>query len=550
MIDFPRYLVAFNTDQLPAETTDVLVVGSGVAGIRAALAAAAHANVTLVTKATLPDSTTSHAQGGIAIAPAGPEATTSHVRDTLDVACGLAHPEAVEFMASQAQASFLDLCNWGMNFDRRNGELDYAREGGHSHARILHADGDATGRELARTLIAQLRRTPSIDVEENCFVVDLLTGDGRCIGAILADERGDRRVLWARQTILATGGCGRIFRESTNPAESTGDGVALAFRTGAELQDMEMMQFHPTVLYVNGACKSLISEAVRGAGAKLRDAQGNRFMPAYHERGELAPRDAVSRAILAQLEKTNTACVYLDIRDIGIDAFRRRFPHISQSCDELGIDVAGGLLPVRPAAHYMVGGIRVDLDGRSTLHGLFACGEVASSGIHGANRLASNSLLEGLVFGARAGAVAGKLAKCGMADRGAPIRSGGFRRAADRTVDWRELRAWIQEAMWSRAGITRNGTTLHRLIEEIEGNLRDLASGTADSREAFEGWNLMTTAWLLAVSAARRAESRGVHFRSDFPTADDANWRCHIVMRRTDAGVEVRQMGVAAVGVG
>lgn len=551
MVEFPRYLVAFDSNRSPCDATDVLVVGSGVAGIRAALAAAEHARVTLVTKATLPDSTTSHAQGGIAIAPAGPDARVSHVRDTMDVACGLAHPDSVNYMASQAQASFEDLCNWGMNFDRRNGQLDYAREGGHSHARILHADGDATGRELARTLIEQLHRTPAIRVVENCFVIDLLTSGNRCAGALMATEAGEHQTIRARETILATGGCGRIFRETTNPPEATGDGVALAFRAGAELQDMEMMQFHPTVLYVDGACKSLISEAVRGAGAKLVDAQGHRFMPDYHESAELAPRDAVSRAILAQLAKTNTACVYLDIREMGVEAFRGRFPHISQSCDHFGVDLDAGLLPVRPAAHYMVGGIRVDLDGRSTLPGLLACGEVASSGIHGANRLASNSLLEGLVFGARAGQHAGLLAK---ESENAPASSASIANqragASGRPIDWAGLRDWLQNAMWDRAGITRDGTTLHALITDLESHIRNLTGGPTDGRDAFESWNLLTTAWLMAVSAAQRTESRGVHYRSDFPAIDDANWRCHIVMRRTDVGMDVRQVGVAPARVG
>lgn len=536
-----RYLTAFDTRQLPVETTGVLVIGTGVAGLRAAIAAAEHADVLLMTKTQMPESTTSHAQGGIAIAPGGSASTESHVRDTLDVACGLAHPDAVDFMATHARASFEDLCNWGMHFDRRNGELDYAREGGHSAARILHADGDATGRELARTLIAKLRCTSAIRVVENCFVVDLLTVDDRCVGALVVDASGVRRIVTARHTILATGGCGQLFRETTNPPEATGDGVALAFRAGAELRDMEMMQFHPTVLFVDGACRSLISEAVRGAGATLVDAAGRRFMPVYHERAELAPRDVVSRSIVAELAKTGAACVYLDIGAIGGDAFRRRFPQISKTCSHFGVDLEAGRIPVRPAAHYMIGGIRVDLDGHSSVPGLSACGEVASSGIHGANRLASNSLLEGLVFGARAGDAAGRLARAQVGASALSIET-HIKDSEPRQGIWTALTADIRETMWNCVGISRDGERLQSVAADIRDLLGDPMALALDGPEAFEVANLLTTGWLMALSALRRTESRGVHYRTDFPAIDDANWRRHIVVRRRDNGVEFRDV--------
>ncbi|MCB9853543.1 MAG: L-aspartate oxidase [Phycisphaerales bacterium] len=541
MQTIPRYLTAFDTAQLPADMASVVVIGSGVAGLRAAIAAAEHGDVLLLTKTVLPDSTTSHAQGGIAIAPGGEASRESHVRDTLDVACGLAHPDVVEFMARHAHESFQDLCDWGMRFDRRNGELDYAREGGHSHARILHADGDATGRELARTLIAALRATPNIRVVENCFAVDLLTAGDRCVGALVVDAAGALRTVIAKQTILATGGCGQLFRETTNPPEATGDGVALAFRAGAELQDMEMMQFHPTVLFVNGACRSLISEAVRGAGATLVDAAGRRFMPEYHERAELAPRDVVSRAILAELAKTNSDCVYLDIRGIGGDAFHRRFPQISKSCEHFGIDLDTARIPVRPAAHYMIGGIRVDLDGQSTLEGLLACGEVSSSGIHGANRLASNSLLEGLVFGARSGDVAGRIARAERDAKSLSIVSRATE-SPPREGIWTALTAEIQETMWDCVGISRDAAGLKYVAAKFGELLGDPMALALDGPEAFEVANLLTTGWLMAQSAERREESRGVHYRVDFPATDDARWRRHIVVRRSERGVEFREV--------
>lgn len=537
----PRYLTAFDTRQLPSEATGVLVIGSGVAGLRAAIAAAEHTDVLLLTKTVLPDSTTSHAQGGIAMAPGGPESMESHVRDTLDVACGLAHLEAVEFMASHAQASFEDLCQWGMRFDRRNGELDYAREGGHSVARILHADGDATGRELARTLIARLNNTPSMRVVENCFVVDLLTINDRCVGALVVDSSGARRIVSARETILATGGCGRLYRETTNPPEATGDGVALAFRAGAELQDMEMMQFHPTVLFVDGACRSLISEAVRGAGAHLVDAAGRRFMPAYHDRAELAPRDVVSRAIVAELARSGDDCVFLDIHALGGDAFRRRFPQISRSCEQYGVHVDAGRIPVRPAAHYMIGGVRVSLDGRATLAGLWACGEVASSGIHGANRLASNSLLEGLVFGACAGDTAGRLAKSEQRTSALSIVS-QLDDMQPRQGIWTALTTDIQNSMWNHVGISRDGEHLQSVADEFRRRLETPMALALDGPESFEVANMLTTGWLMALSAHRRQESRGVHGRTDFPTTNDADWRRHIVVWRGMNGVEIRNV--------
>ncbi len=538
MNGIPQYLIPFDTGKLPIERARVLVIGSGVAGVRAALAAAEFGDVLLVTKAELPESATRHAQGGIAIAPAEKDATASHIRDTMNVACGLAHADAVDVMATCAHETFDDLCKWGMRFDKRNGELEYAREGGHSHARILHADGDATGRELARTLIEQLRRTASIRVIENRFVIDLLTDAGACVGALTMDPSGALSVIQAPRTILATGGCGRLFRETTNPPESTGDGVALAFRAGADIQDMEMMQFHPTVLYVGGACRSLISEAVRGAGAKLVDARDRRFMSDYDERAELAPRDCVSRAILAELEASGDACVYLDIREIGALAFRDRFPQISRSCDQYGVDLEAGRIPVRPAAHYMIGGVRVDLDGRTNVAGLFACGEVASNGIHGANRLASNSLLEGLVFGARAGESAGRAAA--ETPRHAPLRI--VHTAANSVVammDESDALESLREIMWRNVGISRSAASLDEALNRIEAQLAHLASARLDQPAAFEFVNLIMTGWLMVRSAALRTESRGVHFRIDYPERDDAQWRRHIVIRRHADGVGV-----------
>ncbi|HZK81092.1 MAG TPA: L-aspartate oxidase, partial [Humisphaera sp.] len=409
-----RYLIPFKAARLPQQFADVLVIGGGVAGLRAAIAAADEgADVLTLTKDTIDQSNTWYAQGGIAAVLQPADSYQSHVDDTEKGGAGLCDHRAVEVVVQEGAARVLELLEWGANFDKKEGNphgLAFTREGGHSFARILHAFGDATGKELAQTLIRAVRSREQIRVSEKSFAVDLITDSGRCLGALaLIDNQ--LQLIWAKQTIIASGGAGQLYRESTNPKIATADGLAMAYRAGATLQDMEMVQFHPTTLYIAGSSRALITEAVRGEGAFLLDRDGKRFMPEYHEMAELAPRDVVSRAIIDRIRKTHHTHVYLDVRHLPTQQFRERFPQLAHLTDEFGIDVSKDLIPIHPAAHYMIGGIDADLNGRSSLKGLYAIGEAGCSGLHGANRLGSNSLLEGLAFGARAGLDAARAAK-------------------------------------------------------------------------------------------------------------------------------------------
>jgi L-aspartate oxidase len=405
-----RYIASFNSRNLPQMFTDCLVIGSGVAGIRAAIEASAFGMVSLVTKLGMFESNTTYAQGGVAVVLEADEEDTPdlHIADTLKVGCGLNDIEAVKTVITEGQTCVKELIGWGAIFDSEAGELDFGREAGHSASRIIHAQGDATGKEIIRALYAHAQKCPNVTFHENYYVIDLLTENNRCLGALVYHDVIGLQILWAKQTILASGGCGRIFQETTNPEIATGDGIAMAWRAGAVMQDMEMIQFHPTTLYIAGASRALISEAVRGEGAYLVDKNGFRFMPEYHPDAELAPRDVVSRAIISQMEKTGSRFVFLDVRHIPYDTFAKRFPYITQLCESFDIDVSRQLIPVRPSAHYMMGGVKADLQARTNITGLYACGETACSGLHGANRLASNSLLEGLVFGRIAGQNAGE----------------------------------------------------------------------------------------------------------------------------------------------
>src|SRR3954454_17916266 len=409
-----RYLIPFKANRLPQQFTDVLVIGGGVAGLRAAIAAAAEgAEVLLLTKDTIDESNTWYAQGGIAAVLQPADSYASHVSDTENGGAGLCDHAAVEVVVKEGSERVLELLQWGANFDKdatKAHGLAFTLEGGHSFARILHAFGDATGRELAQTLINTVRSKENIRTSENSFAVDLLTHENRCVGALALID-GRVHVIWAKATIIASGGAGQLYRESTNPKIATADGHAMAYRAGATLQDMEMVQFHPTTLYVAGSSRALITEAVRGEGAYLVDKNGYRFMKHYHETGELAPRDVVSRAIVEQIRKTHYTHVYLDARHLPKSEFRERFPTLAKLVDQFDIDPSKSLVPIHPAAHYMIGGVDVDLWGRTSLDGLYAVGEASCTGLHGANRLGSNSLLEGLVFGARGGADAAEQAK-------------------------------------------------------------------------------------------------------------------------------------------
>ena len=407
----PRYLVPFGPRRVPHCFTDVLILGGGLAGLRAALEVDPSLSVTVITKDDLRESSSQYAQGGIAGVVDPEDRFDNHVADTLIAGGGLCHAEVVDAVVREAPSRIEELMAWGTRFDERNGELDLGREGGHSHRRIVHALGDATGREVMRAVIERARGLSNLEVWPDTFTIDLLTDDTDCRGALVWNKDHGKTLVWARRTILATGGAGQVYRETTNPDVASGDGMALAWRAGSLLRDMEFMQFHPTVLYIAGGARSLITEAVRGAGAWLVDRDGQRFMPAFDSRAELAPRDIVSRAINRVMQQTHHANVYLDLSHLDAEMVRRRFPGMAKLCAEFGLDLTRDKIPVRPGAHYMIGGVAVDADSRTDLPGLLAAGEVTSSGLHGANRLASNSLLEGLVYGARAGAAA-SAARC------------------------------------------------------------------------------------------------------------------------------------------
>ncbi len=407
MSPVPRYLVSFHAKQIPHHFVDVLVIGAGIAGLRAAMEIDPRLSLLVITKDAMEESNSNYAQGGIASVIDPGDNFANHVEDTLVAGANLCDREVVEMVVRKAPGHIRELIDWGTRFDTEQGELILGREGGHSHRRIVHALGDATGHEVMRAMI-QRAREHQAQFWPNTFTVDLLTHEGRCRGALVWHARHGRTFIWAKQTILCTGGAGQVYRETTNPEVATGDGHAIAYRAGAEMRDMEFMQFHPTMLYIAGGSRSLITEAMRGEGAWLVDAAGRRFMPDFDERAELAPRDVVSQAIVAQMEKTRAPSVFLDLSHLDAAHVRKRFPGIARTCAEFGIDIATDPIPVRPGAHYMIGGVTVDRVGRTRLPGLWAAGEVTSSGLHGANRLASNSLLEGLVFGAGRGQCFGR----------------------------------------------------------------------------------------------------------------------------------------------
>lgn len=536
-----RYLIPFKAARLPQQFADILVIGGGVAGLRAAIAAADEgADVLILTKDTLDQSNTWYAQGGIAAVLQPADSYQSHVEDTEKGGAGICDHRAVEVVIKEGPERVLELLEWGANFDKKEGNphgLAFTREGGHSFARILHAFGDATGKELAQTLIRTVRGREQIRISEKSFVVDLITDGGRCLGA-LAMIDGHVQFIWAKRTIIASGGAGQLYRESTNPKIATADGLAMAYRAGATLQDMEMVQFHPTTLYIAGSSRALITEAVRGEGAYLVDRHGKRFMADYHEMAELAPRDVVSRAIIEQIRKTHYTHVYLDVRHLPTRQFRERFPQLAHLTDEFGIDVTKELIPIHPAAHYMIGGVDADLLGRSSLKGLYAVGEAGCSGLHGANRLGSNSLLEGLAFGARAGADAARAAREEVITFPKTLEHKVS--ASTRTeLDITDVKSSLRSVMWRNVGIERAGQRLEETREIIAFWSRYVMDKTFDasvSREsAVAGWelqNMLTVCSLITAAAYTRTESRGAHFRLDYPQRDDEHWRMHLLWRR------------------
>jgi L-aspartate oxidase len=525
--------------------TDFIVVGSGIAGLRAGIELArAGARVTVLTKDRREESNTEYAQGGVAVALSEDDEAALHEEDTISAGAGLCDERAVEVLVEEGRGYVAELIEWGAEFDREGGRLMFTREAAHSRPRILHAHGDATGREIVRALLARAGRERNLSFLAHAETESLIVEDGRVAGVRYLDPlvRAPRE-LRARGVVLASGGAGQLYLHTTNPRVATGDGMAMAFDAGAELSDMEFVQFHPTALNLEGAPRFLISEALRGEGGVLRNAAGKRFMPRYDPAAELAPRDVVTRSIVAEMERTATRTVFLDMTAFDEAFLRRRFPKIYSTCLGFGLDLARQPVPVSPAAHYIMGGVRTDLEGRTSLPGLYAAGEVACTGVHGANRLASNSLLEGLVFGARAGRAAARdLAGPHAAAQNfsgshahassSPTGDGGEdeTRAPSRE-DLRRMgaaaeavRKRVRRLMWERVGILRSRASLRRALAEFEQIAR------ARLRPAPR--NFLTVATLIARSALWREESRGAHFRVDFPARDDERWRVHSVIQK------------------
>jgi len=519
-----RYLIPFHTKRHPHFFTDILVIGGGLAGLRAALAVDPKFQVLLICKDGLENSNSMHAQGGIAAVWNENDSMTAHIEDTITAGGNLCERKVVEHVVRSGPEEIRKLIEFGAQFDKKpDGEILLGREGGHRSDRVLHANGDATGRELIRSLIAEVQRRPNIRIWEHTFALDLLTHQNRCCGAIVYWEKQDEKeLIWAKQTVLASGGIGQLYRETTNPEVATGDGIAMACRAGAVIQDMEFVQFHPTVLYIAGSSRSLITEAMRGEGAILVDRRGFRFMPDYDARAELAPRDVVSRSIVQQMEKTNSPNVFLDLTHKPADWLYARFPGIAATCRQFGIDIAKDRIPVRPGAHYAMGGVAVNIDGQSSLPGLWAIGEVARTGLHGANRLASNSLLEAIVFGESAGRLASEAAKSMPEDyRVLPIENqplstmGSSQKYQTSLINIPDIRNALKSLLWRKAGVIRTEEGLRGALEDAMQWSSYVFSRQFQTTESWELQNMLTVARLILEAALKRPETCGAHTRCD-----------------------------------
>jgi L-aspartate oxidase len=518
------------------ERTDYLVMGAGVAGLRAAVELADYHDVLVVTKESVAESNTHYAQGGIAVATEGDEDVALHLEDTVSAGDGLVYRPAAEVLVSEGAERVAELIRWGAQFDRAAGELLRTREAAHSLPRILHANGDATGAEISRSLAAYARTHPRIRFAEWTMVTGLEVADGRVVAADLLDKENRAERVAARAVLIAAGGAGQVYSDTTNPQVATGDGIALAAEAGAELADMEFYQFHPTALSLPGAPRFLLSEALRGEGAYLRNDQGERFMERYHRLLELAPRDVVARAIAREGmgEKAGESrSVFLDLRHIKDIDLGLRFPGISACLARYGLELGRDLIPVRPAAHYLMGGVRTDLSGRTSLRGLYAAGEAACTGVHGANRLASNSLLEGLVFGARAAQ-----AMLGDGWEIASVAAPGYALNPLLTEEEAAVEkqiAALQAAMWAYAGLLRQESTLQQGLAaqaECEVALDRFRQQGKTSRRLAEALALSRVAQSILQAALKRTESRGAHYRNDFPRRDDLNFAKHSIQGR------------------
>ena len=512
--------------------TDFLVLGSGVAGLQAALNLAQGGQVLILNKGKGPQGSSPYAQGGVAVAMGGQKDQEAHYQDTLKAGAGMCHEEAVKILVTEGPQRIKELIAWGAQFDRKGGQFLYAKEASHSQARVLRAKGDTTGEEIVKTLLRQSKQHPNIKLLNHHFILDLMIRDGICLGALALNERtGQWLPVLAKATILATGGTGQIYLRTTNPEVATGDGIAMAYRAGAILEDMEFVQFHPTALCVTHAPAFLLTEALRGEGAILRNKRGEAFMKRYHPAKDLAPRDAVSRAIWAEMQADHQPHAYLDMTHLDKTYLIKRFPMIYKTCLSYGLDFTREPIPVSPAAHFMIGGVKTDLDGAATLQGLFAVGEVACTQVHGANRLGSNSLLEGLVFGVRVGKAARRFAARHYKKAGIPGDSLTLDLTEPPDLDLSEdqileIQRKIKQTLWEKVGVVRSERLLREAITVLTSYHHRLA-GCYPSRQIMETLNMATVAMLISTAALNRKGSVGVHFRSDYPKSHGRNWQAH-----------------------
>jgi L-aspartate oxidase len=515
--------------------TDYLVVGSGIAGLNFAMKAAKYGRVIVVTKKEIMESNTNLAQGGIAAVTRKDDSIQLHINDTLKVGCGLSNKQVVEILAENGPEAIRNLISFGVNFDKENNKLHLTTEGGHTIARVLHS-GDSTGREIEQAMTESIRENRDIEVFENCFAIDLILKNIECSGARVLDIKNKEVInIFARATVLATGGIGYIYQNTTNPEIATGDGIAMALRAGAKIEDMEFVQFHPTTLNKPGAPHFLISEALRGEGAILVNEKGKRFMVDYDNMGELAPRDIISRTIFNELKK---GPVYLDIRHKGESFVLDRFPMIHQECLKYGIDITRDLIPVSPAAHYICGGIKTNEYGETTIANLLVFGECACTEVHGANRLASNSLLESVVFTSLGAQKAKRYLKNEIE---APPQQKETILSNIETQELKDTRAELRKAMWGYVGIIRTEENMSLMLIKLGQLNRRLNAldGNGVNTRFLELKNMVTVANLITKAAHTRKESRGTHYRDDYPTTDDKNWLKHICLEQREEKLHI-----------